>query len=118
MALASGSAAFGVNVATASGDVKVSIQNAAGQTVDTMDLGAQPVGTIPLSWDGTTSSGAAAPDGQYTFTVTATTSGQKTDGATGLTYGSVSSVSTGANGVTLNVANVGAISLANVVQIF
>ena len=118
MTLASGSAAFGVNVATASGDVKVSIQNAAGQTVDTMDLGAQPVGTIPLSWDGTTSSGAAAPDGQYTFTVTATTSGQKTDGATGLTYGSVSSVSTGANGVTLNVANVGAISLANVVQIF
>jgi flagellar basal-body rod modification protein FlgD len=118
MTLASGTAAFGVNVTTASGDVKVNIQNAQGQTIDTMDLGAQPVGTVPLAWDGTTSTGATAPDGQYTFTVDATTSGQSTGGATGLSYGQVSSVTTGSNGVSLNVANVGTVNLADVVQIF
>lgn len=118
MTLASGSAPFGVNVTTAAGDVNVSIQNSTGQTVATMDLGAQPVGSVPLAWNGTTSAGAVAPAGQYTFTVNATTGGQSTAGATGLTYGQVSSVSAGSAGVTLNVANVGAVSLANVVQIF
>lgn len=118
LTLANGTGNFGVNVTTAAGDVQVNIQNSAGQTVDTMDLGAQPVGTVPLTWNGTTSTGAAAPAGQYTFTVNATTNGQSTAGATGLSYGQVSSVSTGASGVTLNVANIGAVSLANVVQIF
>jgi flagellar basal-body rod modification protein FlgD len=118
MTLSSGTAAFGVNVTTASGDVQVSIQNAAGQTVDTMDLGSQPAGVVPMAWDGKTASGATAPDGQYTFKVTATTSGKTVDSASGLAYGQVSSVSTGASGVSLNVANVGQISLSDVVQIF
>jgi flagellar basal-body rod modification protein FlgD len=118
MTLASGAAPFGVNVTTASGDVKVSIQNSAGQTVDTIDLGAQKVGAVPLAWDGTTTTGTAAPAGQYTFTVSATTNGQDTAGASGLSYGAVSSVSTSSTGVTLNVANVGVVSLANVVQVF
>jgi flagellar basal-body rod modification protein FlgD len=81
-------------------------------------MGAQKVGTIPVAWNGTTSSGATAPDGQYTFTVSATTDGQSTSGATGLSYGQVQSVTTGASGVMLNVANIGAVSLANVVEIF
>ncbi|MFI4939100.1 MAG: flagellar hook assembly protein FlgD [Burkholderiales bacterium] len=118
MTLANGSAPFGVNVTTAAGDVTVNVQNAAGQTVAKMDLGAQPVGSVPLAWDGTTSTGAAAPAGQYTFTVNATSGGQNTGGATGLSYGAVQSVSTGSAGVMLNVANVGAVSLANVVQTF
>jgi len=118
MTLASGTAAFGVNVTTASGDVSVAVQNSAGQTVATMDLGSQPVGVVPLAWDGTTSTGTTAPDGNYTFKVTATTSGQTVDSATGLTYGQISSVSTGSSGVLLNVANVGQISLADVVQVF
>jgi len=107
-----------VNVTTASTDLTVAIKNAAGQTVDTMDLGAQKVGTVPLAWDGTTSSGATAAAGQYTFTVTATSDGKTISGATGLAYGAVSSVSSGSSGVTLNVANVGSVPLANVVQIY
>jgi flagellar basal-body rod modification protein FlgD len=118
MTLARGTAQFGVNVTTASGDVQVAIQDAAGNTVDTLDLGSQPVGTVPLSWNGTTSSGTTAPDGQYTFTVTATTSGKTTSGASGLSYGQVQSVSAGTSGVTLNVGGVGAVPLANVVQVF
>jgi flagellar basal-body rod modification protein FlgD len=118
MTLANGTAPFGVNVTTASGDVTVTIQNSAGDTVDTLDMGAQKVGTVPMAWNGTTSTGATAPAGNYTFTVTATTDGQSTTGATGLAYGEVQSVTTGASGVMLNVANVGAVNLANVVQIF
>jgi flagellar basal-body rod modification protein FlgD len=118
MTLANGTAPFGLNVTTASGDVKVTIQNSSGQTVDTLDMGAQKVGTIPVAWNGVTSSGATAPAGQYTFTVSATTDGQSTSGATGLSYGEVQSVTTGASGVMLNVANIGAVSLASVVEIF
>lgn len=118
MTLASGSAPFGINVTTAAGDVKVSIQNSAGDTVDTLDLGAQKVGTVPLAWNGTTSTGATAPAGNYTFTVTATTDGKTTSGATGLAYGQVTSVTSGASGVMLNVNGAGEVSLANVVQIF
>jgi len=116
--LSKGTGAFGVNMSTAAGDVKVSIQNVQGQTVATMDLGAQSAGAVPLAWDGTTSSGGKAPDGQYTFTVTSTNNGQSVDSATALSYGQVSSVSTNANGISLNVANVGTVKLSDVVQIF
>lgn len=118
MTLANGSAAFGIDVTTAASNVQVNIQDSTGATIDTLNLGAQSVGTVPLSWDGKTSSGATAPDGQYTFKVSASTNGQSTDGASGLSYGQVSSVSTSSTGVTLNVANVGQVNLANVVQIF
>lgn len=118
MTLTSGTANFGVNLSTSAGDVQVSIQNVEGQTVDTIDLGSQQAGVIPLSWDGKTSSGTTAPDGQYTFKVTSTTGGKTTDSATGLSYGAVQSVSTGASGVTLNLANIGAVSLSDVVQVF
>ena len=118
LTLASGNAPFGVSLATSASDVQVTVQDATGKTIDTMDLGAQQAGVIPLAWDGKTTAGAAAPDGQYTFKVTSTTSGKSTDAASGLSYGQVSSVSTGSNGVTLNVANVGALSLSQVVQIF
>ena len=118
MTLASGSAAFGVSLATAAGDVKVTIQNSSGQTVDTMDLGQQAAGVVPLAWNGMTSSGATAPDGNYTFTVTSTTDGKSTDSASPLTYGTVQSVSSGSSGVSLNLANGSTIGLSSVVQIY
>jgi flagellar basal-body rod modification protein FlgD len=118
MTLANGAAPFGVDVTTASGAVQVAIKNAIGTTVDTMNLGPQQVGSMPLAWDGTMASGAKAPDGQYTFSVTASTNGQPTNGASELVYGKVNSVTTGTAGVTLNVENVGAVNLSSVVQIF
>lgn len=118
MSLTSGSAAFGVSMATSAGDVQVSVQNSAGQTVDTIDLGSQQAGVIPMAWDGKTSTGATAPDGTYTFTVTATTGGKTTDSATPLSYGTVQSVSSGASGVNLNLANGASIGLSSVVQVY
>jgi len=97
--------------------VRVSINDASGATVRTMDLGAKDAGTLPLTWDGMTDSGAAAADGQYTFDVTATRAGQKITDAAPLAFGSVASVSTSAQGVKLNVPGIGAVSLTDIRQI-
>ncbi|HEX7641000.1 MAG TPA: flagellar hook assembly protein FlgD [Burkholderiaceae bacterium] len=118
LTLSNGSAPFGISLATAAGDVSVAIKNASGQTVDTLDLGQQSAGVVPLAWDGKTSSGAKAPDGNYTFSVTTTTGGKSTDSATPLSYGTVQSVSSGSSGVNLNLSSGSSIDLASVVQVY
>lgn len=118
LTLSNGTANFGVNMTTAAGDVKVTVQNSSGQTIDTIDLGAQKAGTVPGTWNGKMSNGSAAPDGQYTFTVTTSTDGKSTSSGTPLSYGEVTSVSQGTSGVMLSVSGVGEVSLANVVQVF
>ncbi|HWZ49723.1 MAG TPA: flagellar hook assembly protein FlgD [Herbaspirillum sp.] len=107
---------FGVQLATAADDVKVSIQDSTGKTVDSIDLGKQAAGTLPIIWDGTTSSGTTAADGQYTFTVAATAAGSPMT-TTSLAYGNVSSVTNSPTGATLNVTNIGSIALSSVAQI-
>lgn len=56
---------FGVDLAGAADSVKVSVKNAAGDTVRTFDLGALPPGVKTVDWDGKTDTGTAAPDGAY-----------------------------------------------------
>lgn len=120
--LASSKGILGVNLASAADDVKVAINDASGNTVDTIDLGAQKAGSVPLVWDGTVkdSSGATTtlPDGNYTFTVTATRSGQALTDATALAYDSVGSVSTSStDGVKLYLASKGASTLSDIKQV-
>jgi flagellar basal-body rod modification protein FlgD len=110
-------AAFGVSLPQSVTNLTVTIQNSSGATVKTISEGAAGAGINSLTWDGTTDSGATAPNGQYTFKVSATSNGQ-TVTPTALTYGSVASVSTGASGVTLNVPNLGNVALSSVLQIF
>ncbi|MDB5991945.1 MAG: flagellar basal body rod modification protein FlgD [Herbaspirillum sp.] len=108
---------FGAQLATAADDVKVSIQDANGKTVDSIDLGKQAAGTVPIVWDGTTSSGTVAADGQYTFTVTATAAGSPVT-TTNLAFGNVASVNNDpTKGTTLNVTNIGSIAPSTVVEI-
>jgi len=118
MTLANGSAAFGVNLSTAAGDVTVTIKNSSGQIVDSMDLGAQSAGTIPLAWDGTTTTGTTAPAGNYTFSVSSTTNGKSTDAASGLMYNTVEAVSSGTSGVNLTLSNGNTVGLTDVNQIY
>ena len=92
---------FAVETAGAADSVKVSVKNAAGDVVRTFDLGALQQGVKTLSWDGKTDSGAAAPDGNYTLTVTALAGGEGVDSAA-LTYAKVDSVAQGAAGVSLD----------------
>ena len=113
--LADGKALLGVDVGAPADSVKVTIRNAAGKAVHVMDLGRQKGGVVPLAWDGMTDAGTPAPNGSYTFEVAATTAGVKTAAET-LAFGQVGSVSTNAQGVKLNVANIGAVDLAAVRQ--
>jgi flagellar basal-body rod modification protein FlgD len=113
---AGGSAHGGVGLATAATQVSITIKNASGQVVDTMNLGAEPAGTTNFTWDGTTSSGATAPAGQYTYSVAATAAGQSVT-ATQYAAGLVTSISPTATGTNVNVAGLGAYSISQIQQI-
>jgi flagellar basal-body rod modification protein FlgD len=72
--VASGKATgFGVTLASDATDVQVTVKNSAGQIVNTIDLGKQSAGTIPIGWTPVDKSGNALPDGNYTFTASSTT---------------------------------------------
>ncbi len=113
--LAEGKSLLGVDITEAADQVNVTIRDGAGKAVRTMDLGRQDIGTVPLSWDGKTDRGAAAVDGNYTFEVAATRGGVKTAAET-LSFGQVASVSSNAQGVKLNVPNVGGVDVGAVRQ--
>jgi len=108
---------LGVTLPSAVSDVKLTITNSAGKVVNTLDLGAQSAGTVPVTWNGTDSSGNPVADGTYTISASATTNGQSAT-ATPLVASQVQSVvqqSGGtaslslANGKTVPLSSVGAI---------
>ncbi|HUW27486.1 MAG TPA: flagellar hook assembly protein FlgD [Sulfuriferula sp.] len=117
LSLSNGQATFGINLPGPADAVKITILDASGRPVHSMDLGSQPAGMLPLQWDGTTDSGAAAASGQYSFTVSATQGGQSVNAST-LAFGQVASVASSGQGVMLNVPGLGAVNLADVQQIF
>lgn len=78
-AVSSGTAPqLGVQLTSAASDVKLTITNSAGQVVNTLDLGAQSAGTVPVTWNGKDSSGNTVADGTYTISATATVNGSST----------------------------------------
>lgn len=96
----------------------VTVKDAKGNIVQTMQLGAQKAGgVIPFTWDGSTVSGATAADGAYTFTAQAVQSGAITTPAT-LAYGTVNAITPGASGPTVNVAGLGGFALSAVQQVY
>lgn len=112
----SSKAVFGVQLASAADSVKVTIRDSTGKAVESIDLGAQAAGTVPIIWDGSTTAGTTAANGQYTFEVAASASGTAVT-ATNLSFGSVNSVSTSSTGTKLNVSNIGSINMSDVVQV-
>ena len=106
---------FGIEVTEPADNVTVTIRDGAGKPVHTMDLGRQEIGVLPLAWDGKTDSGATAVDGRYSVSVAATRAGEKTAAQT-LSFGQIGSVSTNAQGVKINVPDVGAVDIAAVRQ--
>ncbi len=114
--LASGKAVFGLDLASTVDKVELAVKDASGKTVHTMDLGGKNAGTTSLAWDGIRDDGSKAPDGPYTIEATAHFGQAKVD-ATALAFGQVASVSTGKQGVSLNVPGLGAVSMSDVRQI-
>jgi flagellar basal-body rod modification protein FlgD len=114
--LSSGQGVGGLNLAQPADSVSVTIKDAAGNIVNTLQLGAQNAGVLSFAWNGQTSTGATAPDGSYTFTAQAALAGN-TSTPTTLAYGTVNAVTPGAQGATLNVGQLGAFALSAVQQV-
>ncbi len=117
-AVSSGSAPqLGVQLASAASDVKITITNSAGKVVNTLDLGAQSAGTVPVTWNGTDSTGATVPDGNYTISASATVNGQATS-ATALVASKVDAVIQQSDGTAgLSLANGNTVPLSSVAGI-
>jgi len=112
----SGSAVTGgVNVSTP-GDVVVTIKDANGNTVNTIDLGAQPTGLSQFSWNGKDSSGNAVASGTYSISAN---NGGNSAALTTYVAGSVTGVGYGGSstGTYLQVAGIGGVPLSQVAQI-
>ncbi len=124
--LSGGKAIMGVELGSDVDSLKVVISDKNGKEVQTMDLGKQKAGVIPLAWDGvpdaTNVDSAGKPvalaDGNYSVQIVATRGGDKTNDARTLSFDSVASVTTNsADGVKLNLPSKGVIKLADIKQV-
>ena len=99
-------------------NVNVSIQDANGQTLKTISLGAQSQGTVNFDWDGKTASGDDAGAGPFKIVASATDAAGKSVANQTLVWAPVNSVSNPNSGdPTLNVVGVGAVDISDVRQI-
>jgi flagellar basal-body rod modification protein FlgD len=106
---------FGVTLANSVSDLQVVVKNSAGTIVNTIDLGQQSAGTVPVGWTPTDSAGNTLADGTYTITATGTINGQPATATTltGATVESVVQQSGGTPGLVLsNGSTVGLTSVA------
>lgn len=126
VALQSGQGVFGVELGSAADNVQVTITDAKGNTVQTMNLGAQPAGVLPVAWNGVPDASNVGADGKpvtladgnYTFKVSASRAGSPLTDASALTLSSVASVTTNAkDGVKLNLLGKGMVTLADIKQV-
>jgi flagellar basal-body rod modification protein FlgD len=119
--LSGSKAIMGVELASAADNVQVIVTDPrTGKDVATIELGAAEAGAVPLAWDGSSDSVDAAmlADGKYSFRVVATRGGQPLTDVKALTLDTVASVSTNSkDGVKLNLASKGAITLADIHQV-
>lgn len=116
LTLANGSARGGIELSAAADKVTVTISDANGRAVRTLELDGGAAGTMNFTWDGKTDSGASATDGQYSVKVEATETGQKVS-AEVLQYGKVNGVARGASGITLSLASGNSFVMGDIKQI-
>jgi flagellar basal-body rod modification protein FlgD len=114
--LAGGKANAALNLTQPADSVSVTITDTTGKIVRTLQLGAQNTGMVGVQWDGSTDAGTTAADGSYKFSATAVLGGNSS-AATTLSYGLVNSVAQTQSGVTVNVGQLGDISLTAIQQI-
>lgn len=95
---------------------QVIIKDSSGNVVHTVNLGAQEAGPIPLLWDGTTTDGGKAANGNYTFEVKATLAGSAV-ATTPLQFGVVTAVTTNSDGAKLSVPGLGSLNPSSIRQV-
>lgn len=116
--LASGGTVSGaVSAPTGATSLTVSVTNSSGTLVDSFNVAPQSSGYTPFSWNGTTSTGGAAPAGQYTIGVSAVVGGAS-QAVSPLIYSQVNSVTidSSTQALDLNTTN-GTVPLSSVVSV-
>ena len=98
-------------------DVKVSIENANGDLIQSLVIDRVPEGSTPFIWNGMNSDGELAPAGNYTFKVNGVVDGKGTDLEV-MTYRKVNSVTlAGADGIMLNLSDNTKMALKDIVEV-
>jgi flagellar basal-body rod modification protein FlgD len=124
--LSNSKAIMGVELGSDVDNLKVVISDKNGKEVQTMDLGAQKAGVVPLAWDGVPDATkldangkpVTLADGNYTFQIVATKAGDRVSDAKTLSFDSVASVTTNStDGVKLNLPGKGVVTLADIKQV-
>jgi len=107
-----------IELTEATGEVILNIQDAAGQSIKHLSLGAQSEGLVQFTWDGLDDAGVSVPSGNYRFSVEAQVNDQNVSFPT-LIQGKVESVSLipGGGEPQLNLSNIGAVNLGHVRQV-
>ncbi|WKD24711.1 flagellar hook assembly protein FlgD [Pseudoalteromonas sp. KG3] len=97
-------------------DLKLSITDASGQLVRTINLDTQPAGGLRFNWDGKNEAGESLPAGEYSIKAEGSM-GEEFTSLPVATYKNIESVSiNGANGIIIN-TKAGAIKLTDVAEI-
>jgi flagellar basal-body rod modification protein FlgD len=117
LTLGANGALGGFELASPADEVTVTIKDAQGLVVRTLNLGAQAAGVTAFVWDGKSDAGAEAAPGRYSFSLSAKR-GSENVTATALAYGLVQAVSRGRQGLSLDAGPLGEISFSDVKQIF
>ena len=126
--LRDGKAIMGIELASAADNVQVIVTDPrTGKDVQTINMGAQPAGTVPIAWDGVPDTSKLDADGKpitlangnYLIRVVAERGGERLTDARTLSFDTVGSVSTNAkDGVKLNLNGSGqAVTMADLKQI-
>ncbi|HLR13295.1 MAG TPA: flagellar hook capping FlgD N-terminal domain-containing protein [Burkholderiaceae bacterium] len=108
---------FGVDLISPAENVKVTLHDASGKAVRTIDLGPQASGVLELQWDGTGDGGSPLNNGAYTAQVSATNADGEAVPAEVLTYGEVASVAYSSTGLVLDLGLSGQHSLLDIRKI-
>lgn len=110
------SVAGAIDMPTGSSTVNLMIKDASGQTVRTMQLGAQPAGMRAFTWDGLDNEGSAVRAGRYTFEATYF-NGTEAVAADTLVRAPIDSVLLGSDGFTVELRGVGEVPFTAVREI-
>lgn len=115
LTLSSGVAQGGVTLAAPADSVVLTIKDASGRVVQTVDLGKQDAGMVAFAWDGKNGSGVQQADGQYNFSVKATSAGATVTGVP-VQVGKVSAVVKNGSSFVLELATGETVAFDKVLQ--
>lgn len=117
MQLTDAGAVGGVELAANADQVKVTIKDANGLVMNTVNLGVLKAGVHNFVWDGKTDAGVQAVNGNYSMTVEAMRGGDKV-AVTPLQLAGVQNINRSSQGVSLNLGALGLVTLNDIKQIF